>query len=125
MNNQDLVRVGITCVMAVLIGVVVLFATLTFTGIALPAAVIAIVISGYSLYQLDTPSEVAGYGFYALALLILILPVSFLGLLFTEAGDMSIVSGLTAFIFFAFVAIVGAIVAAAIGRFFKKRAKPS
>jgi hypothetical protein len=116
-------------VMAVIVGGLAAWATLNL-GIAAIAFLVGAAGSGYYLYQKTLPSEAIGSGLWISALLMLVLPISFylpiiLGTDGAESAEAAgtFIGSIAGLFIWGFVFFILAIVVAAIGYFFKRRAK--
>lgn len=115
-------------VMALIIGGLAAWATLNL-GIASIAFIVAAAGSGYYLYQKQIPSEAIGSGLWISALVMLVLPIAFYlpAIVGTEGAESAEAAGtfigsIAGLFIWGFVFLILAIVVAAIGYFFKRRA---
>lgn len=114
-------------VLALIIGSLAAWATLNL-GIASIAFIVAAAGSGYYLYQKRIPSEAIGSGLWISALLMLVLPIAFyLPAIVGTEGESAEAAGtfigsIAGLFIWGFVFLILAVVVAAIGYFFKRRA---
>lgn len=115
-------------VMALIIGGLAAWATLNF-GIAAIVFLISTAGSGYYLYQKRIPSEAIGSGLWISALVMLLLPITFYlpAILGTDGSESAEAAGtfigsIAGLLIWGFVFLILAVVTAAIGYFFKRRA---
>lgn len=123
-------KMGLTAgMMALIIGGFAAWATSTM-GFAAIAFVIATVGSAYFLYQKRTPSEAIGSGLYITALLMILTPLLFYIPTIMSSGESegaeaagTFIGSIMGLVIWGFAFLLFAIVTAAIGYFFNRRAQ--